>query len=284
MTQQSSEFEVKHIMAGGFKTRYLEAGDPSRRKLILIHDGAFGTTAELCWSGVIADFARDHHVLAPELLGWGGTDKVVYFDRSPYAARVPHIEAFVRELGIKEADYVGTSFGGSLILRASVASGNPWGIRRAISMAGSGGPYRLPAGIEALTNYTPSLEAATNLTELIVGPTDGMEAHIKQRHANSLIPGHWEALSAPRLKNPSVERAAQADDYLERLAKTAVPTLLVEGRRDPLLEDGWADKLAALSPNISAITIDAGHGPNIECPDQVIELVRKFLTNVGDVR
>lgn len=278
MKTGEGEFEIKYVVTGGFNTRYLEAGDPARPTLILIHDGAFGTTAELCWAGLIADFTHDYHVLAPELLGWGGTDKVVYFDRSPYAARVPHITSFVRELGIEGADYLGTSFGGSLILRASVAPGNPWSIRRAISIAGSGGPYRLPAGIEALGNYTPSLEAAARLTELIAGSTVGLDEHIRQRHENSLIPGHWEALMAPRLKNPSVERSPSADDYLDRLAKTDVPTLLVEGKRDPLLEDGWAEKLAALSPNITPLTIDAGHEPNIECPAKVVELVRNYLT------
>ena len=281
MMTGEGEFEIKNVVAGGFNTRYLEAGDRGRPTLILIHDGAFGTTAELCWADVIIDFARDYYVLAPELLGWGGTDKVVYLDRSPYAARVPHITSFVRELGVEGADYVGTSFGGSLILRASVTPGNPWGICRAISITGSGGPYRHPAGIEALGNYTPSLEAAAKLTELIAGSTLGLDEHIRRRHENSLIPGHWEALMAPRLKNPSVERAPSVDDYLDRLAKTDVPTLLVEGKRDPLLENGWAAKMAALSPNITALTIDAGHEPNIECPDKVVELVRNYLTEAG---
>lgn len=89
---------------------------------------------------------------------------------------------------------------------------------------------------------------------------------------------------APRLKNPSVERTPAADDYLDRLAKTEVSTLLVEGKRDPLLENGWAERMAALSPNITALTIDAGHEPNIECPEKVVELVRNYLTETGKTR
>jgi pimeloyl-ACP methyl ester carboxylesterase len=211
------------------------------------------------------------------LLGWGGTDKVAYFDRSPYAARIPHIAAFVREIGFASADYVGASFGGSLIMRATVEPGNPWNIRRAISLSGSGGPYRLPSGIEALANYTPSLEAAEQLTAMIAGSTMGLESHVRQRHENSLIPGHWETLMAPRLKNPSVNRAPPADDYLDRLTRSTVPSLLVEGARDPLLENGWAKKIAELSPQFSSFVIDAGHEANIECPDKVLRLVRDFF-------
>jgi pimeloyl-ACP methyl ester carboxylesterase len=278
MDMSSADFEIKHVIAGGFSTRYLEAGTRSKPTLVLIHDGAFGTTAELCWDGLLTTLGRDFHILAPELLGWGGTDKVVYFDRSPYAARIPHIAAFVRELGIERADYLGASFGGSLIMRATVAPGNPWNIRRAMSLSGSGGPYRLQSGIEALADYTPSLEAATKLTELIAGSAEGLGEHIRQRHENSLIVGHWETLMAPRLKNPSVQRTPPADNYLDLLAKTEVPSLLVEGLRDPLLEKGWAAKLAELSPLISSTTIDAGHEANIECPDKVINLVRSHFT------
>jgi pimeloyl-ACP methyl ester carboxylesterase len=273
----TASFVTKYIVAGGFKTRYLEAGDKVKPVLVLVHDGAFGTTAELCWSGAIGDLSRDYHIFAPELLGWGGTDKVAYFDRSPYAARIPHIAAFAREVGITSADYVGASFGGSLIMRATVEPGNPWHIRRAISITGSGGPYRLQSGIEALANYTPSLEAAEALTAMIAGSTKGLVDHIRQRHENSLTPGHWETLMAPRLKNPSVDRAPPADDYLDRLAQSTVPSLLVEGARDPLLEKGWAKKIADLSPSFSSFVIDGGHEPNIECPDKVSRLVLDFL-------
>jgi pimeloyl-ACP methyl ester carboxylesterase len=274
----SADFEIKHVVAGGFNTRYLEAGTRGKPALMLIHDGAFGTTAELCWSGMLNGLSRDYHILAPELLGWGGTDKVVYFDRSPYAARIPHITAFTRELKVERADYLGASFGGSLIMRATVAPGNPWNIRRAMSLAGSGGPYRLQSGIEALADYTPSIEAAAKLTELIAGSTKGLEEHIRQRHENSLIAGHWETLVAPRLKNPSVQRTPPADNYLDLLAKTEVPSLLVEGLRDPLLEKGWAAKLAELSPLIASTMLDAGHEANIECPDKVVDLVCTHFT------
>jgi pimeloyl-ACP methyl ester carboxylesterase len=275
------KFETNNVVAGGFNTRYLKAGKAGKPTLVLVHDGAFGTTAELCWNAVIDRLAADYHIFAPELLGWGGTDKVVFFDRSPYAARIPHIAAFVEAVGITSADFLGASFGGSLIMRATVAPGNPWRIRRAISITGSGGPYRLQSGIEALADYTPSLEAAAKLTSLIAGSTEGLEDHIRQRHENSLIAGHWEALMAPRLRNPSVERAPPADPYLEQLAATSIPTLLVEGLQDPLLEPGWSKKVADLSPRISAATIDAGHEPNIESPAEICRLAHAFLSGEG---
>ena len=268
---------VKTVVAGGFNTRYLHAGTSGKPKLVLIHDGGFGTTAQNCWGSLIDELADDFEIFAPELLGWGGTDKVVFLDRSPYAARLPHISAFAQTLGIESAFYAGASFGGSLTMRASVAQGNPWRISKAISISGSGGPYRLQSGIEALSEYTPSIEAATRLTQLVVGTTEGLEEHIRDRHEASLIPGHWECMYAPRLKNPSVERTSPVDPYLDQVRALEIPALLVAGRQDPLLEQGWAHKMAELSSNLSAIELDAGHEPNIDQPANVAGLMRDFF-------
>ena len=89
---------------------------------------------------------------------------------------------------------------------------------------------------------------------------------------------------APRLKNPSIAKGTSSDDYLERLAQTKVPALLVEGLRDPLLERGWAAKLAELSPLLSSAVVDAGHEPNIECPAKVVELVQSYLARSGEAQ
>jgi pimeloyl-ACP methyl ester carboxylesterase len=274
----SVPYTAKTVTAGGFHTRYLEAGDPTNPTVVLIHDGGFGTTAELCWEPMIERLGRDYHLLAPELLGWGGTDKVVFLDRSPYAARIPHIAAFLRELEVESHAFVGASFGGSLLMRAAVEAGNPWQISRAVSISGTGGPYRLKSGIEALGEYTPSLEEAERMTSLIVKSTEGLADHIRQRHENSLIPGHWESLMAPRLHNPAVERQLRPDPFLDQLAGVTIPVLLVEGHHDPLLETGWSKKLAQLSPSLTAIELDSGHEANIDAPDELCAAITRFLS------
>lgn len=275
MSSASKQF--RKIMAGGFLTGYVEAGTVGRPPLVLMHDGAFGTNADLCWSAVIDALGGEFHIFAPELLGWGATDKVVYLDRSPYAARIPHITAFLETLDIGPAAFMGVSFGGSMILRAAVEAGNPWQIARAIILSGTGGPYRQRASFEALAEFTPSVAAAAQLTDHLVMSSKGLEQHIQQRFANSLVPGHWEALMAPRLKNPSAAPRAETDDFLDKLKDLPVPICLVAGAHDHLLEPGWAERMAALSPAFKAITIDAAHEPNIDKPEIVVDLARQFL-------
>lgn len=269
--------KAKMIVAGGFNTQYFELGDSANPKLVLVHDGGFGTMAEACWSNSFDLLAKDFHVFAPDLLGWGGSDKVVYLDRSPYAGRIPHIEAFVKAVGIERAFYAGASFGGSLIMRAAVTPGNPWNIERAISIAGPGGPFRVLSAFEALSQYVPSMEAARKVTEMVVGPAVGLEDHIRLRHEAGLIPGHWECVAAAGLKNPSLQQSAPDDPYLNQLRDLAIPTLLIAGRHDPLLEPGWASKLAELSDLISAVELDTAHLPNVTEPELTAGLMRDFF-------
>lgn len=271
-------YEKKSVNADGFHTTYIEAGNPDNETIVLVHDGGFGSTAELCWSEMIPHLTDRFHVLAPDLLGWGGTDKAVFFDRPPYAPRVKHIAAFCQELRIDRAHFVGASFGGSMVMRAVSDPTAPWPVDRAVSISGTGGPYRLPEGIVSLAEYTPSLEDAARMTGYMVRSLDGMDEHIRQRFENSLIPGHWEAMTAPRLSNPAVERSQTADPFLDLWAATRVPTLLVEGTRDELLESGWSKKLAELTPNARAVEIDYAHEPNIDAPAETASLVVNFLT------
>src|SRR5262249_31014182 len=106
---------IFQIRAGGFRTSVLEAGPDEAPGMTLIHDGAFGPDAALCGGPVIDGLAGESHVFAPDLLGWGGSDKVNYFDRSPYDFRLEHIGSVARTLALDDrVHYVGVSFGAEL--------------------------------------------------------------------------------------------------------------------------------------------------------------------------
>jgi pimeloyl-ACP methyl ester carboxylesterase len=95
-----------------------------------------------------------------------------------------------------------------------------------------------------------------------------------------MTPGHWETLSAVRLRNPTAD--AQAHDfrpaYRRALAGIDVPVLLIAGGADPLLEPGWATAMAALVPDAHAEEIPGcRHLPQLDQPEVVSDLVRRFL-------
>src|SRR3984893_14293609 len=62
----------------GLATSYLEAGtgDP----VILLHGGEFGASAEIGWEHNIPALAARYRVLAPDMLGFGQSAKVIDFN------------------------------------------------------------------------------------------------------------------------------------------------------------------------------------------------------------
>lgn len=277
-SKTATTLTAKTIIADGFSTAYIEAGDPGKQTILFLHDGGFGTTGELCWGPVMEELAADFHVIAPDLLGWGHTDKAVFLDRSPYARRIQHIAGFCEATSLVAPIVVGASFGGSMIMRSLAGAGNCWNVLGAVNISGSGGPFRLR--LDELGDYTPSLEEARRMTSFLVTNLDGLDEHIQKRFENSLIPGHWEALNAPRLSNPSIKPVPREDPYFEQLADVDVPVLLVEGEADTLLETGWSERLAALNPLIKNTVVPYAHEPNIEVPEVTAELIRNFARSL----
>jgi len=261
----------------GLRTAYIEAGSRDKPTVLLIHDGGFGASAGLCWDKLIPELVANYHVIAPDMLGWGGTAKVHFFDELPYPPKIRHIARLLEILEIDGVYAAGNSFGGSLVLRAAIADGNPWNIDKAISIAGAGGLYRYPEGVEALSRFEPSMEESRRLTGLLVDRVEDFEDHIAARYQGSLLPGHWETMMAPRLQNPAVDRKRLHDVFPEALRDLAIPVLYVEGLRDQLLEPDWASKLAGITPRGLAISLDAGHAPNIEIPVDTAQLFDDFF-------
>lgn len=264
------------------RTHYYAAGDRDAPPVVLVHDGAWGADGLLSWGAVMAELATDHRVYAPDLLGFGRSDKAVFLDRAPYDPRVVQIAQFCREMELATpVHFVGTSFGGSVVLRA--ACSNAWPIATATSIGGSGGPWRLPAGVEALSNLEPGIDYIERVVSMLTnGDNAGLsDDHLERRYANSLLPGHYGCMVSPRLRHPETQGPAPQDDYPRALAGAAAPVTVVEMSDDQIIEAGWTAKVTAAAPNVSAHAMSGPHSPNLTQPAQTAELLRTVFASVA---
>jgi pimeloyl-ACP methyl ester carboxylesterase len=99
------DFERKTVDINGLATSYLEAG--SGDPVVLLHGGEFGGGAELGWEHAIAAPAGHYRVLAPDMLGFGESAKVIDFTDGR-GMRIHHIARFCAELAFESAYFVGT--------------------------------------------------------------------------------------------------------------------------------------------------------------------------------
>ena len=270
---------ASRVAVNALSTAYVEAGDPDAAPVVLLHDGAYGSGARLCWETLIPLLSGQYRLIAPDLLGFGGSAKVFAFDTDPLSQRIRHIAAFCDVLELDRPVFVGASFGGGLVLRG--AADGTLAMRAGVSISGPGGLHMIPERFARLQDYQPSEQAAREILEqFAVTVTD--EA-AKRRFESSMTPGHWETLSAARLRNPAADSASRdfRPAYRKALGGIDVPMLLVAGADDPLLEPGWATAMAGLIPNARAEEIPGGrHLPQLDRSDVVAELIRTFLETV----
>lgn len=106
-------WQFEHEKWGSHKVHYIEAGDPTNpRKIVLLH--GFGASAyHMRWN--IPHLSREFHVLCPEMLGFGWSDKPV-IDYSGGEVWVDQMEAFLRDKKAEGAVVVGNSLGGYVML------------------------------------------------------------------------------------------------------------------------------------------------------------------------
>lgn len=266
----------------GLPTRYLSGGPGDAPPVVFLHDGAWGAAAHVSWGAVLPLAAQRFRIIAPDMLGFGDTAKAVRLDDSPFGFRFRHVLALLDELGIVgPVHVVGNSFGGSVGLRALGDPRTAERVASAVSISGTGGPWRTEA-MQQLTAFDGSHSDIERIVRLLSEQFDGFADQVRARHAAAVKPGHYQAMTAPHLPvPPSIAAPRPADPYPADLDTVTTPALLVECTRDVLLEPGWPKNLTAHLRNAEAVELDALHSPNIYRPRELWEAIRPFLERVA---
>lgn len=271
------DLACRHIQVGDIRTQVWEGGSNQSRTVVLVHDGGYGSDARSCWGTVLELLSEQFHVVAPDLTGFGGTDKIYRFDVDPFIQRVGHLEKLGRALNIDSACFIGVSFGGAVVLRAAIER-IPM-LSAAVTISGTGGLFFEQERFAELQNYSPSIEGARRVWDLLASSATAKQ--VEERYHLSLIPGHWETLSAARLRNPAAEQPPdRLPLYRDALSKINVPVLLIAGSDDTLLEPSWEDKMASIIPGSVTRRFDgARHEPQVDQPAEVAEVLIEFVTS-----
>lgn len=272
------------IHIGPIRTQYYEIGDKSAPTVVLLHEGGYGGDAPNTFDEVAKILAEKYYVVLPEMLGFGGTDKAIFFGESPYEPRLRHLSSFFEAIDIRDAHFVGNSFGGGMTLRMTMKPEIAWRMRSAVSISGAGGPFRTPEALKDAAQYNPSLEDAKRMDAWVLPEGLELPEHTQRRYESSMTPGQWEAMMAPSLRNPAIKRESSWD-LPHALSASTVKTLLIAGTGDRMLEPGWELKTAEHIPDAETIAMEGtGHSPNIDQPEKTAQVLRDWFDRVDRAR
>ena len=120
--------------ANGIQTNYLEDGSGDET-VLLIHGSGPGVTSYANWRLVIPALATKFRVVAPDMVGFGFSERPKKIDYS-LQTWADQVVGLMDTLGIEKASLVGNSFGGAIALR--IATQHPDRIDKLVLMGSMG--------------------------------------------------------------------------------------------------------------------------------------------------
>ena len=261
-----------YVDAGGIKTNYLEAG--AGPPVVLVHGSGPGVTAYANWRLTIPDLAPHFRVLAPDMAGFGFSDKP---DVVANMARwVGQLTGFLDALGIERASVVGNSFGGGIGIRLAVD--HPDRVDRLVLMGSVGISFPITEGLDHVWGYQPSLENMRRILDYFAYSRELVNDELAEiRYRAALAPGVQEAFSAmfPAPRQRWVEAMATPEDKIR-----AIPheTLIIHGREDKVIPLDNAYRLLGLIERSELHVFGrCGHWSQIEWAADFNALLVRFL-------
>jgi pimeloyl-ACP methyl ester carboxylesterase len=273
MTQTDRPEIGSSVDAGGVQTNYLEAGSGS--PVLLIHGSGPGVTAYANWRLVLPALAERFHVLAPDMAGFGFSERP---EKGDYGVEMwtDQVVGFMDALDLDRAHIVGNSFGGAIALR--LAARYPERVGRLVLMGSMGIDFPITEGLDKVWGYEPSFENMRGVLDVFAYDRKLVPDELAEvRYRASMQPGFQESFAAmfPAPRQRWVEAMQTSDEEIRALPHK---TLIVHGREDQVIPVDNSLRLMRLVENGDLhVFSHCGHWVQIERSTDFNRLVGDFL-------
>ena len=274
MSNDSPEI-ANNIEADGIRTNYHDTG--SGEPVMLIHGSGPGVTAWANWRLAIPVLAERYRVIAPDMLGFGYTDRPanVTYNLDTWLG---HTVAFMDALGLDKVNLVGNSFGGALSLALTIR--HPERVARLVLMGAAGVSFELTPGLDAAWGYEPSVENMRALLDLFAYDRSLVTDELAElRYKASVQPGFQEAYASmfPAPRQRWIDMLASDEDDIRAIDQR---TLVIHGREDRILPLATSLRLAELIRRSELHVFGCcGHWTQIEHAARFNKLVSDFVAS-----
>ncbi|HEY4451574.1 MAG TPA: alpha/beta hydrolase [Solirubrobacteraceae bacterium] len=274
--------ELRELVLHGHRVAYRQAG--SGPVLVLIH----GITSDSrTWRRVMPYLARRFTVIAPDLIGHGGSDK----PKGDYSlgAHASSVRDLLVALGHDRASFVGHSLGGGIAMQLSyqfpercerlvlVDSG---GLGRGVSLLLRAATLPGSELVLPLLAASRLLEAGRLVGGLLgrLGLRAGTDIEEIARGHATLADSETRAAFVQTLRSV-VDPGGQRVNAANRLyLAEQLPLLLIWGEHDSLIPVAHAHETHALLPaSLLEVFADSGHFPQLDEPERFIDVLGAFI-------
>ena len=280
VSEQVLHSENSHFAeVDGITIHYQEFGDPADPTLLLVHGY---TASTYVWHSVAPALAeRGFHVVAPDLVGFGFSDKPSWFDYS-IASQARIVERLMNILGIGRATVVGSSYGGAV--SSTIALDYAERVEKLVLVDAV-------CNDDALAHPLLKLAAMSGIGEVLTSFILDSKAFYKVRMKGTLAPANHHLITPDRID--SVHRPLAAKDAHHSVLATSrnwdacriqddaqyinQPTLIIWGDQDTVIPIQNGEKLFSSILNSRFVVFkECGHVPQEEKPALFVDVVSEF--------
>jgi pimeloyl-ACP methyl ester carboxylesterase len=266
-------------LPGGYHVHYRDEGDANKPLLLLLHGFGDSYTS---WEGWVRELKPRFHLISLDFPGHGLT-------RAPQGSGLgaehlaDFVDAFAAKLALPTFAVAGNSMGGGVAWQLTVR--HPQRIEALILVDAAGFPNDKPPGEVPLAfkilRYPIGRAFLRNIDNrpLI---ENGLKTDVYDKSLiTPFVVDRWaEFQRAPghRAILMDVNFGAQSQSTAGLIAAIKVPTLILWGDNDPLIEPAAAQKFAAAIAGAKLIIYpNVGHLPQIEIPQRSADDAAAFL-------
>jgi len=266
-------------LPGGLHVHYQEEGDPALPLLVLLH--GFGDSYTT-WEGWVQALHGKFHIISPDFPGHGLTRAPAGYELSG-ADLAELLDGFAAQLSLPKFALAGNSMGGGVAWEFALR--HPQRLNALILVDAAGFPNEGPP---------PAIPLAFRILQYRLGRAflrnidnrplidEGLKTDVYDKSVitPALVDRWAEFQRAPghRAILMSFHPGGFGQASAAALHDIAVPTLVLHGASDPLIEPASAVKFASAIPGAKLILYPhVGHLPQIEIPQRSAQDVAEFL-------
>jgi pimeloyl-ACP methyl ester carboxylesterase len=255
-----------YVQAGPCRLRYLETG--SGPPLVLVN--GLGSSALQGWGCLMAPLGRRYHVYAPDLVGFGRSERPAAADYG-IPMQVESVRVFFAALKLQHARVAGISMGGWIVAR--LAAEHPELVERLVLVSAAGLRPRDEDPIPAEVLLPRDADGVRRLAATVRHKPPAMPSFLVRDVLRRRMGDEW-------IIRRTLESMREGRDWLDgRLAGARMPTLVIWGRQDRLIPVAYAPLLKAELPQAELVVLEGcGHVVIADCPEAFDSAFVAFLS------
>jgi pimeloyl-ACP methyl ester carboxylesterase len=279
-----------HFDYHGHRVFFREDGAADAPALLLIHGFP---TASWDWEALWPELVSRYHVIAPDMIGFGFSDKPLAYDYS-ILDQADLCEALLRHCDIDHYHVLAHDYGDSVAQELIARAGEP-GERpelRSVCFLNGG--------------LFPETHRPVLIQKLLLSPLGPLVAKLTSKRAfarnmgrifgpntppdAALIDAFWGQMNTnrglrvfPRLIRYMLERKLLRERWVGAMRSTRLPLKLIDGAADPISGAHMARRYRELIPHADIAELaDIGHYPQIEAPRAVLAAYLEFRARLHE--